>query len=201
MPPVHVAASLGFPLTELAKRQKRGWTPGTRFEYTSMNSFVLSWLVAKATGVPYHAYVQRKIWGPAGMASKAHLGNDSNGNSMGYCCYYATDRDFARFGLLYLDGGRANGRQVVPASWVAESTRPSAPFNRGYGLQWWLGQDGAFSANGLGGQYIWVSPRTGVVIVKSTLATVTGDDETDAAFAAVAAEVARTRAARTAPAR
>ncbi|TDD81791.1 class A beta-lactamase-related serine hydrolase, partial [Actinomadura darangshiensis] len=199
VPFVHVAASLGYPLTELAKQQKRGWEPGTRFEYTSMNSFVLSWVVAKATGVPYHVYVQKKIWGPAGMASKAYLGNDSNGNSMGYCCYYATDRDFARFGLLYLNGGKANGRQVVPGSWVTRSTRPSAPFNQGYGLQWWLGEDGGFSANGLGGQLIWVSPRYGVVIVKSTLATVLAEDETDAAFAAVAAEVARTRARVTPP--
>jgi CubicO group peptidase (beta-lactamase class C family) len=193
VPFVHVAASLGFPLTELAKQQKRGWEPGTRFEYTSMNSFVLSWAVAEATGVPYHAYVQKKIWGPAGMASRAYLGNDSNGSNMGYCCYYATDRDFARFGLLYLNGGKANGRQVVPGSWVALSTRPSAPFNQGYGFQWWLSEDGGFSANGLGGQHIWVSPRYGVVIVKSTLATVLAGEETDAAFEALAAEVARTR--------
>ncbi|MEU8804229.1 serine hydrolase domain-containing protein [Spirillospora sp. NPDC048819] len=200
VPFVHVAASLGYPLTELAKQQKRGWEPGTRFEYTSMNTFVLAWAVAKATGVPYHAYVQKKIWEPAGMASKAYLGNDSNGNSMGYCCYYATDRDFARFGLLYLNGGKANGRQVVPDSWVTRSTRPSAPFNQGYGLQWWLGEDGDFSANGLGGQLIWVSPRYDVVIVKSTLFTVLGAEETDAAFEAVAAEVARTRTARLASA-
>ncbi|WP_243718373.1 serine hydrolase domain-containing protein, partial [Actinomadura sp. 7K534] len=198
VPPVHVAASLGYPLTAMAKRQKRGWEPGTRFEYTSMNSFVLAWAVAEATGVPYHDYVQRKIWGPAGMASKAYLGNDSNGNSMGYCCYYATGRDFARFGLLYLNGGKAGGRQVVPASWVAQSTSPSAPFKPGYGFQWWLGEDGDFSASGLGGQLIWVSPRYGVVIVKSTLFTLAGGEETDAAFEAVAAEVARTRTLRTA---
>lgn len=196
VPFVHVAASLGHPLTDLAKRQKRGWEPGTRFEYTSMNTFVLAWAVAKATGVPYHRYVQRKIWEPAGMASKAYLGNDSNGNSMGYCCYYATARDFARFGLLYLNGGKSRGRQVVPASWVARSTRPSAPFNRGYGLQWWLGEDGRFSASGLGGQLIWVSPRHGVVIVKSTLYTFAGGEETEAAFQAVAAEVVRARTAR-----
>ncbi|MDL4776476.1 serine hydrolase domain-containing protein [Actinomadura xylanilytica] len=193
VPPVHVAASLGLPITEMARQRRRGWEPGSRFEYTSMNSFVLSWIVAKATGTPYHAYVQRKIWEPAGMGSRAYLGNDSNGNSLGYCCYYATDRDFARFGLLYLNGGRANGRQVVPRSWVAESTRPSAPFNQGYGLQWWLGEDGDFEANGLAGQHIYVSPRNGVVIVKSTLATVVGEDESDDAFRAVAAAVAAAR--------
>ena len=193
VPPVHVAASLGAPLPAMAKQRKRGWEPGSRFEYTSMNSFVLAWLVARATGVPYHRYVEQKLWQPGGMESTVHLGNDSNGNSMGYCCYYATDRDFARFGLLYLRGGRANGRQVVPEWWVKESTRPSASFNQGYGLHWWLGEDGDFMASGLAGQHIYVSPKYKVVIVKSTLATVFGSDETETAFRAVAEAVARTR--------
>ncbi|MFF5262221.1 serine hydrolase domain-containing protein [Actinomadura viridis] len=195
VPPVHVAASLGAPLPEMARQRVRGWEPGSRFEYTSMNSFVLSWVVSRATGVPYHRYVEQRLWQPGGMESTVYLGNDSNGNSMGYCCYYATDRDFARFGLLYLRGGKANGRQVVPESWVKESTRPSADFNQGYGLHWWLGEDGDFMASGLAGQHIYVSPKHDVVIVKSTLATVLGQDETEAAFRAVAAEVARTRAA------
>ncbi|WP_018656199.1 serine hydrolase domain-containing protein [Actinomadura flavalba] len=195
VPPVHVAASLGIALPDLAKQRKRGWEPGSRFEYTSMNSFVLGWAVAKATGTPFHKFVAERIWKPAGMADRAYLGSDSRGNSMAYCCTYATGRDFARFGLLYLNGGRANGQQVVPQSWVTESTRPSAPFNKGYGLHWWLGEDGDFMAQGLGGQTIYVSPKTGVVIAKTTLFTVLGADETGAAFRAVAEEVARTRAA------
>ncbi|MBO2447458.1 beta-lactamase family protein [Actinomadura barringtoniae] len=195
VPPVHVAASLGYPLTKLAAQQKRGWKPGSKFEYTSMNSFVLSWVVSRVAKMPFHRFVQEKLWKPGGMESTVYLGNDSNGDNMGYCCFYATDRDFARFGLLYLRGGKANGHQVVPASWVKQSTRPSAPFNQNYGFQWWLDSDGAFSAQGLAGQHIYVSPRYGVVIVKSTLATVVGDEESDAAFDAVAAEVARTRRA------
>ncbi|GAA2594928.1 serine hydrolase domain-containing protein [Actinomadura fulvescens] len=193
VPPVHVAASMGHPLPKMAAQRKRGWAPGSRFEYTSMNSFVLAWVVSRATGKPFHQYVEQKIWQPAGMESGVYLGNDSNGNSMGYCCFYATDRDFARFGLLFLRGGTAHGRQVVPRSWVEESTRPSSTVNRGYGLHWWLDDDGAFSANGLGGQVIYVSPKHDVVIVKSTLATVLGMEETETAFRAVAAEVARTR--------
>jgi CubicO group peptidase (beta-lactamase class C family) len=193
VPPVHVAASLGYPLTKLAAQQKRGWKPGSRFEYTSMNTFVLSWVVSRVSKMPFHRFVQEKLWKPGGMESTVYLGNDSNGDNMGYCCFYATDRDFARFGLLYLRNGKANGHQVVPASWVKQSTRPSAPFNKGYGFQWWLDGNGAFSAQGLAGQHIWVSPKYKVVIVKSTLATVLGDDETDTAFEAVAAAVARTR--------
>ncbi|MFD0853024.1 serine hydrolase domain-containing protein, partial [Actinomadura adrarensis] len=181
------------PLPALARQQRRGWEPGSRFEYTSMNSFVLGWIVAEATGVPYHRYIEQKLWQPAGMESTVWLGNDSNGNSMAYCCYYATVRDFARFGLLYLRGGQADGRQVVPEAWVKESTRPSASFNDGYGLHWWLGESGDFMATGLAGQRIYVSPEHQVVIVKSTLATVLGEEETETAFRAVAEAVARTR--------
>ncbi|MEU7860034.1 serine hydrolase [Nonomuraea sp. NPDC049141] len=192
-PRLQAAANKGYSISKMAARQKRGWEPGARFEYTSMNSFVLARLITKTTGMPYHDYVERKIWRPAGMESTATVGNDSHGDSLGYCCYYATDRDFARFGLLYLHGGKANGRQVVPASWVKLSTKPS-PANPHYGLHWWLGEGGDFMAAGLGGQYIYVSPQQGVVIVKSSIAGGAPDqEEALIAFRAVAAEVARTR--------
>lgn len=199
IPLVHVAASRGMPIPALAARQTRGYPPGSRFDYTSMNSAVLAWLVERATGVPYHRYVEQRIWQPAGMESAAYIGDDRHGHALGYCCYYATDRDYARFGLLYLRGGAAHGQQVVPRSWVARSTRPSADFNARYGLHWWLGGDGKgdFMAAGFGGQYIYVSPRTNVVIVTSTAdrgpAARRMQPETLTAFRAVAAEVARTR--------
>ncbi|MEU4410269.1 serine hydrolase domain-containing protein [Streptosporangium sp. NPDC023963] len=196
VPKLQMAANRGRPVGKLAARQVRGWEPGSRFEYTSMNSFVLAKLVSRATGMPYHRYVEKKIWKPAGMASTVRVDKDSNGDSLGYCCYYATDRDFARFGLLYLREGKAGGRQVVPRSWVRTSTTPSASFNPGYGLHWWLGGDGRgdFMAAGFGGQYIYVSPRQGVVIVKSSLSAPANDRrEALTAFRAVAAEVARTR--------
>ncbi|WP_308168746.1 serine hydrolase [Nonomuraea sp. NEAU-A123] len=194
VPRLQAAANRGYSIRRIAARQVRGWEPGSRFEYTSMNSFVLARLVTKVTGMPYHEYVERKIWRPAGMESTATVGKDSRGDSLGYCCYYATDRDFARFGLLYLRGGKVNGRQVVPASWVKASTKPSSAVNPRYGLHWWLGDGGDFMAAGFGGQYIYVSPEYGVVIVKSVTAAGRPDqDEALTAFRAVAAEVARTR--------
>ncbi|GIH95481.1 serine hydrolase domain-containing protein [Planobispora siamensis] len=195
VPRLQAAVNRGVPAGEMAARQVRGWKPGSRFEYTSMNSHVLARLVSEVTGMPYHRYVETRIWKPAGMASAAYIGADSEGDGLGYCCYYATDRDFARFGLLYLRGGKAHGRQVVPRSWVSRSTRPSAAFNSRYGLHWWLGGgEGDFMAAGLGGQYIYVSPRHGVVIVKSVRSiSVPARQETLVAFRAVAGEVARTR--------
>ncbi|WP_119726848.1 serine hydrolase domain-containing protein [Thermomonospora amylolytica] len=199
VPRTHLDAAGGRSLSRIAARQVRGWTPGTRFEYTSMNSFVLSMLIHRVTGMPYHAYVESRIWRPAGMESTVQIGNDAHGESLGYCCFFATARDYARFGLLYLNEGKAHGRQVVPRSWITLSTKPSAPFNQNYGLHWWLGDGGQgdFMAAGLGGQYVYVSPRHGVVIVKTTQrATGNGhhlQGESLAAFRAVAAEVARTR--------
>ncbi|WP_246649724.1 serine hydrolase domain-containing protein [Nonomuraea coxensis] len=197
-PQLQALAQRGRPLKNFAARQKRGWKPGSRFEYTSVNSFVLARLIGQTTGMPYHRYVQEKIWKPAGMESSLLLGNDSSGDNLGYCCYYATDRDFARFGLLYLRGGKANGKQVVPASWVRRSTKPSASFNERYGLHWWLGGGGEkdYMATGFGGQHIYVSPKHDVVIVKSVTSTPGGQIDLEEAFTvlrAVAAEVARTR--------
>jgi CubicO group peptidase (beta-lactamase class C family) len=196
---LQLAAAAGRPLSTIAAQQVRGQKPGTAFNYTSMNTYVLSMLIHRVTGVPYHRYVESKIWKPAGMESTVRIGNDRHGESLGYCCYFATARDFARFGLLYLRGGKAHGRQVVPRSWVNLSTRPSASFNKNYGLNWWLGGGGQrdFMAAGFGGQYIYVSPKQGVVIV---ITSVRGDStghmlqgESLTAFRAIAAEVARTR--------
>lgn len=198
-PRMQAAAHRGVSLTRMAERQRRGWRPGTRFEYDSMNYFVLGWLVTRVTGMPYYRYVQTRIWQPAGMASTAAIGDDGHGDALGYCCYYAADRDFARLGLLFLRHGRAHGRQVVPSSWVGRSTRPSSSRAPNYGLGWWLGgePDGDYMGVGLGGQYVYVSPRYGVVLVQSAsgndLAAKKMEAEARTAFRATAEAVARTR--------
>jgi CubicO group peptidase (beta-lactamase class C family) len=69
-----------------------------------------------------------------------------------------------------LDGGVANGRRVVPAQWVRESTQPRHGEDQrrgGYGLQWWTmaGSD-AYAAIGLQGQYVYIDPASRTVVVK-----------------------------------
>ncbi|HEX2315659.1 MAG TPA: serine hydrolase [Thermomonospora sp.] len=204
---------LGTPLTTQAREAVRERPPGTRWNYDSMNTFVLGWVVAKATGRPLSAYVRDRIWRPAGMAAPMQMGRDYAGNDIGYCCYHATVRDFARFGLLYLRDGRAGGRQVIPARWVRESTHSSAPYLQpgrlvpekpdspenayGYGYQWWLGDGdrGDYTAIGILGQYVYVSPRDGVVIVKASedLNSAVHQGEAIHAFRAVADAVTRRR--------
>lgn len=84
-------------------------------------------------------------------------------------------RDLARFGRMFLDHGRWNGREVVPATWVAESTTAWSEMSRplpGYGYLWWvLGSDdplgaGAFAALGTGGQGLLVVPSRRMVVAQ-----------------------------------
>ncbi|MCP2343762.1 serine hydrolase domain-containing protein [Actinomadura rupiterrae] len=176
----------GTPLTAQAREAVRDREPGTRWNYDSMNTFVLGWVVSKAVGRPLSAYVQDQIWRPAGMETPMLMGHDYAGNDIGYCCYHATVRDFARFGLLYLRNGRAGGRQVIPSSWVRDSTHSTEPYLQphhltpdtpdipdntyGYGYQWWRGDGdrGDYTAIGILGQFVYVSPKDHVVIVKTS---------------------------------
>lgn len=190
--PLHLSASLGVQSTlQMAAAARRGWEPGARFSYNSLNSAVLALVLQRATGMPFHRYVQQKIWEPAGMAADAYVGNDSNGNGMGYCCFYATVRDYARFGKLMLDHGVAAGRQVVPRSWVTAVTTPTG-VSPSYGLHWWIDPGEGFYASGAFDQKIYVSTRHKVVIVRTTGLNI-NDEETLPAMRAIAAEVARTR--------
>ncbi|GGM32771.1 hypothetical protein GCM10012275_00230 [Longimycelium tulufanense] len=175
-----IRLTLGTPATEIAQQAKRAEAPGTHFNYASIDTFVLSWVVSRATHEPFARYLQDRIWQPAGMSSTTRLGADWAGNPLGFTFVTTTPRNFARFGLLYLHNGRALGKQVVPAQWVADSTHSSEPYLQpdqvghgyglGYGYQWWLGDGdrGDYSALGVFGQYIYVNPRDNVVIVKTS---------------------------------
>jgi CubicO group peptidase (beta-lactamase class C family) len=87
-----------------------------------------------------------------------------------FCCISARARDFARFGRLYLANGRWNGEQIVPANWTSRSVVAGVRTPDGYTHQhlWWMpeGDEGDYYAYGHNGQYVYVNPRAGVVIVK-----------------------------------
>lgn len=170
------------------------WTrsnaPGTRFLYTSLNTQVLGMVVEAATGKPLRQLLEEKIWRPTGMASTAWLLRDRVGSDFGFCCLYATARDFARFGLVWENNGARGSNQIVPASWVHDSTHSTEAHLQpgaveptyGYGYQWWLGDGtrGDFAAIGVEGQFTYVSPADDTVIVKlSDDLTLVGDREAE----------------------
>jgi CubicO group peptidase (beta-lactamase class C family) len=169
-------------LYDFAKAFKPARPPGQKFNYASADTEVLGALVAKATGEPLATYLSRKVWQPMGAEADARWVLDapgSAGHEVAAGGLSARLRDYGRFGLVFAQGGKLNGRQVVPADWVAEASRPNAPHlqvgnigtnsPRGYGYQWWLapGGEGVFMAIGIHGQYIFVDPKRDLVIVKT----------------------------------
>ena len=93
---------------------------------------------------------------------------DPAGTWIGSSFVFASARDFARFGLLYLRDGVWEGERVLPEGWV-EYARTATPGSAGeYGAHWWLppGGEGMFSANGYRGQYVFVAPARDVVAVR-----------------------------------
>jgi CubicO group peptidase (beta-lactamase class C family) len=166
--------------------------PGTRFNYASVNTQVLRMVLEAASGQRLRTLLQNRIWKPAGMGSSATLLKDRTGSDFGFCCLFATARDYARFGLLWENNGKYGSNQIVPTNWVYDSTHSSESYLQpgaveptfGYGYQWWLGDGtrGDYSAAGLGGQFVYVSPNDDTVIVK--LSDDIGSDRTGEALRA-----------------
>jgi CubicO group peptidase (beta-lactamase class C family) len=158
---------------DVARRLPRLAPPGEQFQYKTIDTAVLGWLVERVTQGSVSAYTARCLWEPLGAESNAYYimdGAPGAGREFSGAGFNATLRDYARFGQMMLDGGVANGRRIVSAEWVRESTEPRHPEDDrrgGYGLQWWtIGESDAYSAIGLQGQYIYVDPPSRTVVVK-----------------------------------
>jgi CubicO group peptidase (beta-lactamase class C family) len=159
--------------------------PGTRFQYSSGDTLLLSGMLEQVTGMTTEEFATERLFEPLGI-EPVEWWRDAEGNTLTYCCLDTTTRNFARFGQLYLDGGQWQGEQVVPAEWVAASVEPS-PSADGYGYQWWLTgrdtdelPDDLYSARGHDGQYVYVIPSLDLVVVRNgTYAKHDGDPVAD----------------------
>lgn len=158
---------------DAARTLPRIHAPGSFFQYKTIDTAVLGWLVERVTGGSVAAYTARCLWEPLGAESDAFYimdGPPGTGREFSGAGFNATLRDFARFGQMVLDEGVADGRRIVSADWILQSTRRSGPEDSkrgGYGLQWWtFAGSQAFAAIGLQGQYIYVDPATRTVVVK-----------------------------------
>ncbi len=158
---------------EGARETRRANAPGSTFNYSTLDTFVIGWVLERATGTSLAAYTQANLWGPLGAEADGFWladGPPGAGRELSGMGYNATLRDFGRLGQLLLDGGKRGGQQVLPAGWVEQMTRmaPTGQPMPGYGLFTWQVDDepGAFSAVGLAGQFIYVHPQSRTVIVK-----------------------------------
>lgn len=144
---------------------------GTVWAYKTGETHLLGELVAAATKQPLASYLSAKIWAPYGMEQDASWMTDRSGNELAGCCLQAGLRDYARFGQLVLDGGRIDGRSIVPEGWFEQATTRQSETTfpgRGYGYQWWTFDDGTFSAIGIHGQLIHIDRARRLVVVTSS---------------------------------
>jgi CubicO group peptidase (beta-lactamase class C family) len=179
----------------------RAAAPGSIWNYSTGETYVLGAVVEGATHRPLAEYLSQKIWSQAGMEYDATWWTDGNngiawaGSGLG-----ATLRDYGRFALMVADKGRLNGRAIVPDGWFDEA---GASHHIGgktvnYGYMWWIPPQtdpvdiGAFKAWGIFGQFMYINPRERLVIVVLSARSKPVDDQThielddDTFFSAVA---------------
>lgn len=153
--------------------------PGAAWHYSSGTSNIISRIVCDAVGPGQDclAFPRHALFDPIGMRS-AVFEPDASGTPVGSSYVYATARDWARFGLLYLQDGVWDGERILPPGWVAYTTTPTPGSEGRYGAHWWLKKgdpadwrwsdfpDDLFLASGYDGQFVVLIPSRGLVIVR-----------------------------------
>ncbi len=160
--------------------------PGEKFHYNNYHPILEGMILERVTGMPVSNYLQEKLWKPLGMEYAASWSLDSrlDGFEKMASGLNARSIDYARFGLLMLDGGMWNGLQLIPPAWVEESTSPDYLDRRPwmdftefkeaggyYKYHWWgrVRTDGHhdYFAYGSHGQFIYICPLHHIVIVRN----------------------------------
>jgi CubicO group peptidase (beta-lactamase class C family) len=148
------------------KRLSREAPAGTKWVYKTGETNLIGVLVSSATGKTLSAYLSEKVWKPFGMEGEAIWMLGRTGHEIAGCCISARLRDYARFGLFMLDGGK----DVLPADWIRQATTKQAEIDqpeKGYGFQWWTNDDGSYAAQGIFGQGIFIDPKRKLIIASN----------------------------------
>ncbi|MBU2983388.1 beta-lactamase family protein [Lentibacter algarum] len=144
--------------------------PGQKWQYVSIDTHVIGMVIRGATNRRIADLLSEKIIAPLGLEAEPYYVTDGHETAFVLGGLNMTTRDYARFGQMVLQNGEWQGEQIVPAAWLAESTKPSANTAAGmrqYGYQWWIDpdpQEGEFFGRGIYGQYIYINKPLGVVI-------------------------------------
>ena len=146
--------------------------PGSFFKYSTGNTHLLSAILTRAAGTSNCEYTHRQLLYKMGIAAE-HWGRDPQEVQSGGYNFYITPRELAKFGLLYMDGGKWMGEQLVPQAWVETSLQNQATVggNYNYGYCWWLTDISGYEikkAWGYGGQYICLIPELDIIVVSTS---------------------------------
>jgi CubicO group peptidase (beta-lactamase class C family) len=153
------------------------YTPGSKFLYNTMATYMLSAIVQKVTGQKEFDYLKPRLFDPLDIKGMDWEVNTQGVNTGGWGLRLKTE-DLAKMGQLYLQKGMWNGKQVLPKEWIEEATtfkidqapgvaqskKDSSDWMQGYCYQFWRCRHNAFRADGAFGQYIIVMPEQDAVI-------------------------------------
>ena len=145
--------------------------PGKSFKYLSGNTILLGMVIEKATSQDLSSYLSESFWEPLGMKEDAlwQLDSEKSGMEKAYCCIASNARDFARFGKLFKDDGKWNGKQLLDSKFVKTATTARFEESPQYGYGFWLsdyyGKE-IFCMRGILGQYVIVIPEDDLIIVR-----------------------------------
>lgn len=166
--------ALGGSMDKFAAQVNESYAaPGEKWQYVSIDTHVIGMVIRGATGRSVIDLLQEKLLLPMGLEDDALYITDGYGVAFVLGGLNLRTRDYARMGQMFLQNGQWNGAQIVPANWVAASTKASANTEvgeTGYGYQWWMPADaepGEYFARGIYGQYIYINQRLNVVIASN----------------------------------
>jgi CubicO group peptidase (beta-lactamase class C family) len=150
--------------------------PGSKWEYNNTGLSLLSPVFQKAVGRPIDEYFDAKVFVPIGIRSDDWTWERREGYALPYSGCHLTSRAMGRIGLLVLNRGKWNDRQIVPSSWLAESVQPSQSLNPSYGYLWWNNTTkkwpgvpaDAFAALGRWDNNILVAPSLDLVVIRQS---------------------------------
>jgi len=142
--------------------------PGTKFQYNSLNSYVLSAIITERTGMPMDEYLKSRLFEPLGITDYLWEKCPRGITKGGWGLFMHTE-DMAKLGQLYLNKGKWNGKQIIPESWAEASVTKkvdSIEGTYGYGYQLWMEErPGSFEYNGMLGQNVLIYSDVDMVIV------------------------------------
>jgi CubicO group peptidase (beta-lactamase class C family) len=156
-------------LRELAMTVELEVEPGRRWEYNNYHPLLLGMVLERATGRSVATYLSQKIWRPLGMEAEGSwsLDSEASGFEKMESGINARAIDFAKFGRLYLKRGEWYGEQVVPASWVEQSTRVETTTDPAdfYQYFWWVDvvepeRERLMARGNLGSSSTWYPTKT-----------------------------------------
>ena len=175
------AVATGTSMRDFSKTLTREREPGTYMHYVSINTQVLGFLLQEVTKKSISQYLYDKIWNPLGMEDSAYFILDDVKDEFALGGLNATLRDYAKFGLLYLQNGCWNDNQIISKQWIEDShstdgihlvpgERETSSNPWGYGYQWWVPgfPDTDYTASGVYNQYIYIDPLSKIVIAKTS---------------------------------